>query len=86
METSFVKFIGAATCAWVLSYLIDLLDLLPSEEGDMLRDAMPTYHCCPRRSASRAGADNNTHGTGRPRDLAWLLSGIKFLIEGLRFT
>lgn len=45
METSFVKFIGAATCAWVLSYLIDLLDLLPSEEGDMLRDAMPTYHC-----------------------------------------
>jgi hypothetical protein len=32
--------IGAATGAWVVSYVLDLFGLVPNEDGDILREAM----------------------------------------------
>lgn len=44
MLTAVLGVMSAATGAWLVSYIIDVAELLPDEDGDMLREAIPTAH------------------------------------------
>ncbi|KAF5125117.1 hypothetical protein E5D57_009803 [Metarhizium anisopliae] len=53
MLTAVLGVMSAATGAWLVSYIIDVAELLPDEDGDMLREAIPTAHHWPGPDADR---------------------------------